>query len=94
MTSTDPRYQTTAWRALRALVLDRDLWTCQVRDKGCTHGATEVDHITPAIEGGDFYNPTNLRASCKRCNSTRGARLAAARQARYNTAVAVYESRW
>jgi 5-methylcytosine-specific restriction endonuclease McrA len=79
---------------VRAVVLERDRWVCQIRDKGCTQGATCVDHITPAIEGGAFYDPANCRASCWSCNSVRGARLAASRQTRYKTSVAVYESRW
>jgi 5-methylcytosine-specific restriction protein A len=90
----DGRYRTPGWKQVRAFVLDRDRWVCQIRDKGCTHGATEVDHIVAAVEGGAFYDPANLRAACKRCNSTRGSRLATSRQARYKTTVASYETRW
>ena len=94
MTAKDPRYQTPAWGRLRLMVLDRDGWACQIRDKGCTHGATAVDHITPPLDGGSFWEPANLRASCKRCNSARGSRFGNARNARYRTTTAAYMSRF
>jgi 5-methylcytosine-specific restriction endonuclease McrA len=94
MATSDPRYHTTAWARVRLAILDRDRWVCQVRDKGCTHGATAVDHITPAVEGGDFYDPANLRATCRRCNSTRGSRLAMSRAARYRNTEARYATRF
>jgi 5-methylcytosine-specific restriction endonuclease McrA len=90
MTARDPRYQTVTWQRLRQWVLDRDGWVCQVRDKGCTHGATTVDHIAATVEGGDFWSPANLRASCRHCNSVRGARLAR----RYRVSTARYVTRF
>jgi 5-methylcytosine-specific restriction endonuclease McrA len=62
---------TTAWRRLRALVLDRDEHTCQVRLPGCTGVATHADHITPKSRGGTDH-PGNLRGSCRSCNLHRG----------------------
>jgi 5-methylcytosine-specific restriction endonuclease McrA len=94
MTTTDPRYHTPEWTRLAQWVKDRDRGVCQVRDQGCTHAGTAVDHIVPVAEGGDFWDPTNLRASCRSCNSRRGARLANTRNARYRHSVAAYESRW
>jgi 5-methylcytosine-specific restriction protein A len=90
MTSSDPRYHTEEWRRLRLYVLDRDRWVCQVRDKGCTHGATTVDHIAPVVEGGEFWDLGNLRGACWSCNSVRGARLAR----RYRVSVARYVTRF
>jgi 5-methylcytosine-specific restriction endonuclease McrA len=91
--STDPRYSTSAWQRLRWAILDRDRGACQIREAGCTHGATAVDHIVSPLEGGDFYDPANLRATCRSCNSRRGARLAAARAARYHNTQARLETR-
>lgn len=81
---TDARYFTPQWRRLTNVILERDKWTCQIRDRGCTHHATAVDHIEAVIEGGMFFDPENLRAACRHCNSVRGARLAAARASRYS----------
>jgi 5-methylcytosine-specific restriction endonuclease McrA len=83
MASADPRYHTPAWTALRIYVLDRDQWRCQIRMKDCTHVATCVDHIDPAVEGGSFYDPHNVRASCTGCNARRGLSLAMKRSKRY-----------
>lgn len=32
----------------------------------------ELDHATPTSLGGSIANPSNFRASCKRCNARRG----------------------
>ena len=44
-----------------------------MRGPSCTHAATEVDHRIPAAAGGAFFDPANLRASCKACNIGRAA---------------------
>lgn len=62
-------YDTPAWRSVRRLVLARDMHRCQVAGQRCTVTATEVDHIVPLTEGGAPYDPANLRAACKWCNS-------------------------
>ena len=59
------------WRRLRLMVLERDGHLCQLRGPRCTMKATEVDHIVPLADGGDWYEPVNLRASCKPCNAGR-----------------------
>lgn len=71
---------TSAWRRLRAIILDRDQHRCQVPvNKGltgyqpCGERATHVDHITPKSLGGQDV-PANLRAACASCNLSRGAR--------------------
>jgi 5-methylcytosine-specific restriction endonuclease McrA len=89
----DARYWTPEWKRLRLLVLDRDRWVCRVRDRGCTGGATTVDHVDPVVEGGAFWDPSNLRAACGWCNSQRGRVLGATRQARYRTGEAHYATR-
>ena len=96
MPTSDQRYHTPAWQALRTYVLDRDGWQCQIRAKDCTHVATCVDHIDPAVEGGAFYDPANVRASCTGCNARRGLRLAMrrAKRYRYKTTLAEYVSRF
>jgi 5-methylcytosine-specific restriction endonuclease McrA len=95
MPAHDYRYQTRAWRAVRALVLERDRHTCAVQREGCTTVATTVDHIVSVSEGGDFYDPTNLRAACPHCNSSRGWRERKERnQFTYRVGVARYKTRF
>ena len=59
------------WRKVRKAVLERDAHLCQIRSDGCTIRATEVDHIVPVLQGGSWYDTSNLRASCKSCNRRR-----------------------
>jgi 5-methylcytosine-specific restriction endonuclease McrA len=93
VTAGDLRYTGITWRTLRRVILERDRGVCQVRGPGCTTDATAVDHIVPACEGGDFYDPANLRASCRACNSARGAATATTRNARYRGSTSRYETR-
>ena len=67
-------YDAPGWRKLRAFVLARDNWECQVRLKGCTRIATVADHIRPWLAGGAWLDPINLRASCSHCNAVRSNR--------------------
>jgi 5-methylcytosine-specific restriction endonuclease McrA len=60
------------WQAIRPGILNRDNHTCQIAGPGCTTQATDVDHIIPLNEGGQRLDPTNLRAACTHCNSSRG----------------------
>lgn len=63
------------WRTVRARVLQRDGWTCQVRSPGCTGTATQVDHIIPlSIDEAGRYDYDNLRATCAACNQRRNRR--------------------
>jgi 5-methylcytosine-specific restriction endonuclease McrA len=34
----------------------------------CPRGATEVDHITPLIQGGGEFDPENVRSVCDGCH--------------------------
>ncbi len=51
------------------MVLERDGHRCQIHGHRCTILATDVDHIVPLADGGAPYDPANLRAACKWCNS-------------------------
>jgi hypothetical protein len=68
------RYNDAAWKRVRLAVLERDGHVCQVRGQNCTGLANQVDHIVPLHAGGSYLDPSNLRASCRRCNVARGNR--------------------
>jgi len=79
----DPRSQR-KYKAVRLTVLARDNHTCFY----CNAEADTVDHIVPVSKSDDkseAYNPNNLVACCKRCNSSRGDRSQAAFLARTAT---------
>lgn len=65
------RPYTGPWRRIRATILERDNHLCQIQSPGCTKLATQVDHIVPTLQGGAWYDPANLRASCAHCNNQR-----------------------
>lgn len=73
------RYGTAAWQNARRAVLERDGYECQIRLPGCAGFATEADHVVSWRDGGAWYDLENLRAACKRCNSSRGGRYRWAR---------------
>jgi 5-methylcytosine-specific restriction endonuclease McrA len=73
-------YSTPRWRAVRGYVLGRDHHRCQIQGPRCTTVATEVDHIRELDGGGAPFDPANLRAACKPCNSSRGASYGNARR--------------
>ena len=64
-------YASRYWRSLRLRVLRQAGHRCY----WCGGKATEADHLKSVAEGGQLYDPANLVASCKRCNSSRGAEL-------------------
>ena len=68
-----PRAYDSTWRQMRLLILQRDRGVCQIGLPGCTLVAGHVDHIVPLSEGGARLDPSNLRASCERCNLRRNA---------------------
>jgi 5-methylcytosine-specific restriction endonuclease McrA len=63
----------------RLKVLRRDNWECQIQGPGCLGTATTVDHIHPKAWGGT-EDESNLRAACKPCNQSKGARADAVRR--------------
>jgi hypothetical protein len=64
---TRPEYRG-AWPRIRKAILERDNHLCQIVGPRCTTHATHVDHIIPVTQGGPWWEPTNLRASCQNCN--------------------------
>jgi 5-methylcytosine-specific restriction endonuclease McrA len=92
VTTRDPRLWTPRYRAIRAWVLIRDGGLCQIHGPKCSHYATEVDHVVPRVDGGDVFDPSNMRASCKACNGWRAAKRTNDRR-RYRTSVPEYETR-
>jgi 5-methylcytosine-specific restriction protein A len=62
---------------MRADVLARDGYRCQINLPCCIGRATSVDHWpVPRHKGGALLDPNNLRAACRPCNSSGGAQLA------------------
>lgn len=58
------------WRVIRAAVLARDNYQCQIQGPNCLGTATQPDHIVPKSQGGSDMM-SNLRAACQPCNSAR-----------------------
>ena len=69
---TRPELGRARWKRVRLTILERDEHTCRI----CYRTADTVDHIVPAAYGGDD-SPENLRALCRSCNATLGARVRA-----------------
>ena len=67
---------TAAWRKLRAQVLKRDKYRCQLREPGCTGQATQVDHIVNVGAGGAPLDPDNCQSVCPQCNARKAQREA------------------
>lgn len=62
---------TTAWRRVRAVVLLRDSYRCQLRIPNvCTTEATQVHHLLGRDISGD--DPRYLVAACRPCNLKAG----------------------
>ncbi|MFM8155497.1 MAG: HNH endonuclease [Actinomycetes bacterium] len=59
----------------RTAVLKRDKGTCQIRDHGCTHRATEADHII-AVAFGGTTTLDNGQAACQSCHKRKTQREA------------------
>ncbi|MGA1073460.1 MAG: HNH endonuclease [Pseudohongiellaceae bacterium] len=69
------RYNDSLWKRTRLQILQRDGYRCTIGLPKCRGVASQVDHIVPLAYGGSKYEPTNLRASCATCNSTRSNQL-------------------
>ncbi len=65
----DPQQIPTSWRAIRELILHRDLNLCGY----CGAFADTVDHILPKSRGGNNH-PKNLIAACRHCNYSKNDR--------------------
>ena len=69
----DKRYGSQRWKRIRRQVLARDLWRRWALE--CGVSASVADHIEPVYDGMPdslFFDPSNLRASCRRHNWARG----------------------
>jgi 5-methylcytosine-specific restriction endonuclease McrA len=70
-TPKEPKYPTSKWprsyKWYRRWVLERDKWSCVY----CGEPANQVDHVIPRHQGGSDL-PSNLVASCARCNNAKG----------------------
>jgi hypothetical protein len=63
-------YHSQAWRTVRARVLKRDGYVCQLQLMGCMRRASTADHIVERRAGGSD-DWTNLRAVCASCHNKR-----------------------
>lgn len=61
---------TRTWRRIRAAVLTRDGYRCQLQLDGCTVRATHAHHTVGREVSGD--NPDHLFAACEHCNLKAG----------------------
>jgi 5-methylcytosine-specific restriction endonuclease McrA len=78
---TDPRYGSPRWKRLRKAILARDLWRCWALN--CPVSANVADHIRPTYPGmpdAEFFDPSNLRASCRIHNLARAGEVLVARE--------------
>ncbi len=67
-------YQSTQWRKLRAVQLDRQP-TCQECEKrGVSILAKVVDHILPINQGGEPLSLDNLQSLCHTCHNRKSGR--------------------
>jgi hypothetical protein len=57
--------------SLKAEILKRDHYRCQLHLPGCEGHATELDRVETG-EYGDGGSSENLRGSCKSCERTKG----------------------
>jgi HNH endonuclease len=74
----DRRYSTARWQRVRKAVLAHYGYICQVEGQRCTGYATTVHHLVPSSQAPHlFWEPSNLVASCPRCNYGDGSRVAA-----------------
>lgn len=58
----------------RYLVFQRNNDQCELKLKGCTNTATEIDHWIPIIRGGSD-DISNLKACCSNCNKIKSDKL-------------------
>jgi len=70
----EPRYHTTHWRNLRALVLQASPLCKACEDVGLITLAQMVDHIKPVRLGGEFFDAENLQPLCNSCHASKSAK--------------------
>ena len=57
--------------ALRLTIYHRSGGRCALNLKGCTTVCTQLDHIIHPNQGGEWFDPHNLRGVCAHCNNKR-----------------------
>jgi 5-methylcytosine-specific restriction enzyme A len=72
----------TAWKKLRAFVLQREPLCRACNEQGFVKGATTVDHIKPKRHGGTD-DLENLQPLCDECHKTKTAKEHSAEQPRF-----------
>lgn len=78
--ATDPFYSSVVWQKVRRAYRARHplCELCSSRGRAVT--ATLVDHIHEISDGGDYTDSSNLMSLCRRCHSSKTARMQAARR--------------
>lgn len=62
------------WRKYRQAYLHEHPLCVACKEEGRTTAATDLDHITPVNDGGDFWDPDNHQPLCHSCHSRKTAR--------------------
>lgn len=60
-------YNTTAWRKLRAFILNEEPMCRECKRKA----ASVIDHINPIRLGGEFWDVKNLQPLCVTCHNSK-----------------------
>lgn len=77
MTARRPDLTSSAWKALRLIVLDRDGWMCGSCGKPVEGADATVDHIVPFVSVEESNHLHNLTTLCRSCNSSKQDRVLA-----------------
>ncbi len=64
--ASERKKNSTHWKKLRLMILNRDGWSCQYCGE-VERSEMTIDHIIPIARGGTD-EPENLISACKRCN--------------------------
>ena len=70
----EPRYNTTQWRNVRALILQDSPLCKACEEVGLITLAQMVDHIKPVRLGGNFWDHENLQPLCNSCHASKSAK--------------------
>jgi len=62
-------YQSTAWRKLRAVKIERFPLCEECQRRGITTPAQMVDHIVPINKGGAPFDIDNIQSPCHQCHN-------------------------
>lgn len=75
-----PWYSMPQWRQVRRAVLLRDGFECQLKcARTCRGVADSADHRVRPEDGGALFDPANLQAACRPCNTAKRNRQLAER---------------